>query len=361
MRLHNRYIFDTVIKKFFIILALLIAIIWFSKTISFVKYITENGIETSKFLSLFLLILPSFLIYLIPISLFIAITISINKFINHNEIAVLRNSYLSDFKISTPIIKIAFYMTFFSLIISFFLAPYSNKRLSTERENLKNNYSNISFNQSVFEHMKDLTIYINKKDSNAIFHGILLNDSRNKNIDLTITSNTGYLIIDKDSLILSMQDGTIQRFNKESNEVSILKFDEYAFNLREEEKIDQSYRWRIREMNIFELISPAIHSQLPNRDIFVAEIHKRISISLVNIILSIIPISILMTSEFSRRGNIKSILLCILLSILSLIIIIALIKSSEKNLILCYINYILISSITLFGLLAIKKSRIIKL
>ncbi len=361
MRLHNRYIFDTVIKKFFIVLFLLISIIWFSKTISFVKYITENGIEASKFLNLFILILPSFLLYLIPISLFIAVTISINKFINNNEIAILRNSYLSDFKISLPVIKISFYMMFFSLIISIFLAPYANKKLSVERNNLKNNYSNISFNDAVFENLKDITIYINKKDQDSKFYGIILNDSRNKEINLTITSQTGYLILEENSLVLSMQNGTIQRFNKANNEVNILNFEEYAFNLSEEEKVDYSRKWRVKEMNIFELLSPALYSSDDNRAIFIAEINKRVIIAIINIVLTIIPIAILMTNEFSRRGNLRSILASIFVAIATLIAIIAMIKSSQDNNFLIYINYSLIAAVIFIAIIAIKRSKIVKL
>lgn len=340
---------------------MLITIIWFSKTISFVKYITENGIETSKFLSLFVLILPSFLIYLIPISLFIAITISINKFINNNEIAVLRNSYLSDFKISLPIIKISIYMTFFSLIISLFLSPYTNKKLSIERNNLRNNYSNISFGESVFENLKDITIFINKKNKDSSFSGVVLNDSRNKLINLTITSKYGYLIVDNSNLVLLMKNGTIQRHNIRTNEVNILNFDEYAFNLNEEGRVDHSKKWRLREMNLFELLSQAIYYQSSDRVKFLAEMHKRISIALINIVLAIMPITILMGNEFSRRGNFKAIMKSVLLSLSTLILIIALIKSSEKNITLAYVNYFIIIIISILGLILVKKSKILKL
>jgi len=95
MLLYDRYIFRRVLAVFLAVVFLLVTLIWFSKTISFVKYITENGIELSQFLLLFLLILPWLLMFIIPISLFIAVVAVYNRMLVDNEIAILKNSGLT--------------------------------------------------------------------------------------------------------------------------------------------------------------------------------------------------------------------------------------------------------------------------
>ena len=327
-------------KKFFVTLLLLISVIWFSKTISFIKYITENGVDAYKFFALFILILPSFMIYLIPISLFIAVLVSLNKMMVHNEISIFRNSHLSDSKISAPIIKISIYMSILSLLIYFFIAPFSNQKLSVERNNIKNNYSNISFKEGVFENLKDITIFVNKKEGSTNFRGIVLNDNRNKEVDITIISESGYLVVEEGSLMLLMHDGQIQRYSRKEMETSTLRFDQYAFNLSEDGKVTHDRKWKMREVGIFDLIAKRIIAQGDQKHSIDVEIHKRISISLMSIAITLISLMFMMSKEFSRRGNMYSIICSVICVIIFSITLIALIRASESDILYSYVSYI---------------------
>lgn len=360
MKLHSKYAFDNTIKVFFIILSLLISIVWFSKTISFVRYITDNGVETSQFLFLFILILPAILVYMIPISLFIACGITINKMLMSNEIAILKSSGLSDFRIGMPIIKISLYMTFFCLVISMFLMPYSNKKLSITRQNLKNNYANISFNEGVFENMRDVTIFVAKKTEDSKLYGIILNDNRNKNVSLTITSKEGRLGLKNEKLFLYMTDGTIQRYNKESAQTDILEFDSYIFNLVEEEKIEERHSWKARERYIHELLNPSeTHNEEKIKE-YTAQIHKRIIISLFSLTMTLISLMFLLKKDFSRRGNFYSILYMVATSTVFLAITLSLFRISEINLNFVYLNYLNLVLFTLAPLVVIRLGRLTK-
>ncbi len=99
MRLYNRYIFSKTLTLFISIMVLLIALIWFSRAISFVSYITENGVEVQQIISLFVLILPWLLLFIVPVSLFVAILIIFNRLIVNNEITILKNSGLTKISI----------------------------------------------------------------------------------------------------------------------------------------------------------------------------------------------------------------------------------------------------------------------
>ena len=119
--LYFNYLFKKTLYQFLAIISILVSLIWFSRAISFMKYITENGISIGKFFYLFILILPWLLIFIVPISIFIAVIMVYGKMIKSNEITILKNSGLTKFQISKPIISLAILASIFCFIISFYL------------------------------------------------------------------------------------------------------------------------------------------------------------------------------------------------------------------------------------------------
>jgi len=193
MKLYNKYIFNKTAISFVSIASLLVILIWFSRTISFVKYITENGVELQQFSLLFLLILPWLLLFIIPISFFAAVLIVYNRMLINNEITILKNSGLTKISISKSTIALSVILTLFCYSISFYLMPLANKKLRSIRNNFENNYSNISFSKGAFEGLKSLTIYIKDKDEKNNLSGILLHDERSAETAITITARSGNL------------------------------------------------------------------------------------------------------------------------------------------------------------------------
>lgn len=343
MKLYQKYIFDKTLKIFFAILFLLVSLIWFSKTISFVKYITENGIELSQFLLLFLLILPWLLMFVVPISLFAAVLMVLNKMISDNEIAILKNTGLTNFKIARSPMMIAVMASLFCFVVALFLMPYANKKMRLSRINFENNYSNIGFSEGVFEGLKSLTIYVRKKDDNNRLYGVLLHDERNLQYSLTITSKTGNLSFEEGSLLLYMQDGTAQRYNRAANKTEILKFDDYVFNLSDnEDGKSKSMRWKPKERYLNELINP--EKGVSDQDLakYRAEIQQRITYPLMPIVVVLIACAVMLGGNFNRRGNAFNIAYAIIAATLFLSLTITLYRVIETSFYLTpllYLNY----------------------
>ena len=138
------------------------------------SFVTENGIEILDFFYLFVLILPWILIYLLPISFFIATLLSLNKLLQSNEITILKNCGLSNLKIAQPIIFFGLILTLFTYLLSFYLMPLSNKQLRISRHDIQENYTNISFTPQTFENLHQITIYTKNRDEKNNLYGILI-------------------------------------------------------------------------------------------------------------------------------------------------------------------------------------------
>lgn len=308
------------------------------------KYITENGIAVKQFFYLFVLILPWLLLFIIPISLLASILIIYNRLTSSNEITILKNAGLNKFFLAKPAVYLAIICSLVCFAISFYFMPYANKKLRLSRIDLTNNYANLSINPQTFESLKSMTIYVKSRDQENRLFGILLHDERNVEYSSTITAESGNIIAQDDSALLYMQNGTVQKFNYNSQKSEILHFDNYVFNLTEGERSKGGFRWKAKERYLNELLNP--EADTPDYDInnFRVELHQRFINPLLPMIFAIIGLACIMRGSFSRRGNSANIIIAIAIATLFLVITIAIysfIEKSAKFIPLLYLNFIL--------------------
>ncbi len=342
LKLYSKYIFYKTFVGFAACISILVSLIWFSRAISFVNYITENGVAIKDFLYLFILILPWLLIFIIPISLLGAILIVYNRLITSNEMAILRNAGLKKSTISLPAIYLALICTLICFSLSFYFMPYANKELRLSRNNLRNNYSNLSINPQTFESMQNLTIYVKNRDKNNQLFGILLHDERSVEYSTTITAESGKIVTHDNSALLYMKNGTVQKLNYQNKKSEILQFDDYLFNLSEGEEVTQKMHWKSKERYLNELIN--YEEDIPSYEIpkMRAELHRRFTQPFLPIIFAMLSLAFITRGTFSRRGNIFKIVQALSISITFLIISIAIysmIESSSKFIPLIYLNF----------------------
>lgn len=344
LKLYARYIFKNIFTGFAGFVVIFISLIWFSRAIGFVKYITENGVELSQFFSLLLLILPWLLLFIIPISLFASILLIYNRLIVNNEITILKNSGLTKFAISRPVALLAIIVSLLCFFISFYLMPYANKQLRLSRINFRDNYASLAFNPQTFESLKNLTIYTKNRDENNYLFGILLHDERDKEYSLTITAKSGHIIIENSSAMLYMENGTVQKFNYADCKSEILNFDSYVFSLSENQKDSSAMRWKPKERYLHELIFPEDGIEESERAKYWAELNERFTYPLIPLILAIIALASILRGGFNRRGNIGNIVLAIILAVIFLgatMMSYNFIESSPKSTPILYLNFLI--------------------
>lgn len=350
MKIYSRYILNRVIVGFLGFSAILISLIWFSRAIGFVKYITENGIEISKFFYLFVLILPWLLLFIIPVSFFAAILIIYNRLISTNEITILKNSGLTKGAIARPIASLAILLSLICFLIAFFIMPFANRELRLIRNDLKNNYANLAFNPKTFETFKNLTIYAKDRDENNKLFGILLHDERSKEYSLTITAKHGVITSNDYASLLYMEEGTVQKYNHVEKKSEILNFDTYVFNLTEGNADATAWHWKPKERYLTELLFPEIDLEEKDMTEFRSELNQRFTYPLLSIVFAAIALAFVLRGNFSRSGNLPNTIYAIITGTVFLIITIAsykLIDASANYMVLLYLNFIIFFALSL--------------
>lgn len=350
MQIYSRYVLTKTVTSFFGFLSILLCLIWFSRAIGLVKYVTENGVKLSQFLYLFLLILPWLLIFIIPISVFVAILMVYSRMINSNEITILKNSGLTKLTICRPVAGFVALSSVICFLISFYLLPFANQQLRLSRNDFRNNYTSLSFAPQTFETLNNLTIYAQNRDETNHLFGILLHDERSKKSSTTITATKGQIVVEENVALLYMIDGTVQRFNKETNKSEILNFDNYVFNLTEGKQTSKTPRWSAKERFFMDLLYPEPDADYLELEKFRSEIHQRITYVIFPIIFAMIALAAILHGQFRRKGTSANVIAAVIVAVIFLISTISicdLIGSAPGCVPLLYLNFALFIAVSL--------------
>jgi lipopolysaccharide export system permease protein len=171
-----------------------------------------------------------------------------------------------------------------------------------------------------------------------------LHDERSQKHSITITAESGNIATENNAAMLYMQNGTVQKFSYESHKSEILNFDDYVFNLTENQRVDDALRWKSKERYLTELLNPDDDSEELELERYRTEIHQRFTYPLLPIIFSAIALACILRGGFSRRGNISNIILAIFLAVIFLGAMMSsynLIETSAKFTPLLYLNFVL--------------------
>lgn len=231
----NRYIFKETALPFFIILFVLTFVLLMGKLLQIMDLMINKGISIFDIAKLIVFLLPSFLMFTIPIALLIAILIALGTLSADNEITVLRASGLSLLQLYKPV-AVASLITFaFTIIIGFFLVPQSNFASKRLLFDLAKQNAGIGIKEKVFNaDFKGIVLYADKIPVNGNYmEGVIVSDTRIPDEPNTIIARKAYLVSDPASLtvILRLEDGSIHMVSSNLKNYKKIDFKSYDINL----------------------------------------------------------------------------------------------------------------------------------
>ena len=217
-----KYFTFEIFKSFFTILFAFTAIAWTVRAVNFLDLVVENGHSINTYFFFSLLNVTNIITKFIPLSFLLALMLSIIKFERQNELIILWSSGVNKVRLVNLFFLISIIILFIQIFFSAFVTPNAlNKSRSLIRMSDFNSISSVIKINDFSDAFKNLTFFVEKKDSNNKMENIFIRDesntfkdlvsSQNDSNNVTIIAKTGF--IDKKKLILF--NGVIQSQNKE--------------------------------------------------------------------------------------------------------------------------------------------------
>jgi lipopolysaccharide export system permease protein len=317
MTILDRYILRQCLTGMIFITAALSAAVWLAQSLRLVDLIVNRGLSAALFLYLAVLILPRFFDIVLPIGAFIAVLFVFNKLTTESELVVMRATGLSQLALARPVFILAGIAWLVLMSLSAYFLPASNREFKDVQFEIRNRFISSLLQEGTFTTISDkLTIYIGSRNERGEVVGLLINDERDPQQPVTIFAERGaFADAGTGSSRVIMVNGNRQRFDRNSGKLSLLTFKQYTLDLQ---MLRDAPGVRFREAQerfLGDLFFPAADVDPGTRRSFIVEGHQRLVVPLSVFSFVMIPLACLLPGEFNRRGQLRRVLLAVVIAL----------------------------------------------
>lgn len=311
----TRYILRQLVVAMILVTAGLTCIIWLSQSLRFVEMIVNRGLSGGMFVYLTMLLLPNFLVLVLPIALFTVVVFTYSKLIGDRELMVMRAAGLSQFSLAKPALMLALVVVALGYVLNLYVVPQSYAKFRELQWDIRYTYTHILLREGAFNTVSDgVTVYVRQRTNDGKLLGILVHDQRDKEHPFTVMAAKGAMVETDGGARVVMFNGNRQAVDKDTNKLSILYFDRYVFDLATtRQSIDERYR-EPRERPLEELFNiDKVDPKLQHKEFgkFIVEGHKRLVSPLGVLAYTIVGLACLISGGFSRRTQTRQVCLAI--------------------------------------------------
>lgn len=309
----TRYILRQLAVGMVFVSAALACVLWLTQSLRLIEMIVNQGISVATFLKLTGMLMPSFLVVIIPIALFAVILFTYNKLNSDRELVVLRAAGLSNWTLAKPALILAAGATVVAYALSTWIIPTTVQSFREVQWSIRNDISNVLLQEGSFNKFgAGLTIYVRARGGEGELLGILVHDKRTPAKPVTLMAEKGALVFTETGPRILMVNGNRQQLPDGTGQLSVLNFDSYTVDLSTAHG-DSGARFRdARERSMMELLNVG-ETELGVVDYRRAkvELHQRLTTPLYCLGYALIALATLLSAGFDRRGQTATILVAV--------------------------------------------------
>lgn len=311
----TRYIFRQLCAGTVLLTLGLMCLVWLTQSLRFVELIVNRGLSLGIFLHLTLLLLPSFLALILPISVFAVVLFTYNKLVTDRELVVLRAAGWDQHQLARPALAMALLGTLVGFVLSLYVMPESFRSFRDQQFKIRTEYSSILLQEGVFNRIADdVTVYIRSRGEDGELIGILVHDNRDPKRPITMMAERGALVAREGQPRVVMVNGSRQEVERGTGRLKMLYFERSVVDLGNMGDDIGARYFEPRERNLTELFTITAE-EVGIRDIgrHRVEGHTRLITPLANISYTLIALATVLGGGFSRLGQTLRILTAVLI------------------------------------------------
>jgi len=303
----DRYIFLTAGGAFLAVLVVLTSMVWVTTALRRFDLLTSQGQTVWVFLTVTALSLPSLMVVIAPIALFLAIVYTLHKLNSDSELVAMSAAGVSPWHILRAPLVLSIAVAIVSVLVT---ADLGARSLRTLRDQLSNVNADIVTNVATPGRFtaidRRLTFHVRERTSNGILQGIFINDARKQDEVTTYIAERGRIIPSASVMILVLENGSIQRGGgAQKKNASIVEFERYGFDLSQFDPSASAGSDRAAFRSLGELLWPAADDKVYQEDTarFRVELHKRLSTPLYPIAAFVVAFAFLGSPRTTRQSR----------------------------------------------------------
>lgn len=306
MGLIERYVLGRLNSAFLMTLAALAGVVWVTQALRQMSLVTAKGQTLLIFLEISLLAVPFLLVVIAPFAVLAAAIFTLNALNAESELVVVSASGGSRLVVLKPILLLAGAVALVMFATMAELAPAAQRQLRVELTKVNVDLiANIVRPGRFTQIEQGLTFHIRNRAGDGSLAGLVIDDQRDQAFGYTYIAEQAVILETADRTLLVMRQGVLQRLQKETNSLSIVQFEAYAFDLSDLTAQEAKPVFRPSERPTAELWSPDFTDEYTLRNLhrFRSEFHDRFSQPLMPLAFAVIVFLALGDPRTTRQNR----------------------------------------------------------
>lgn len=304
MRLIDRYLLRQLLGPVALATLALTSVALLSQSLSGLDLIVNQRQSAVVFLKVTLLAMPQLMNLVLPIAVFVAALVALNRLHTEQEIVVCFAGGMSRWRVISPAMRLACTVAFLALLMNLWVQPAAYRAMREELFEVRTDLASTLVREGEFtEPTPGLTVYAQSVDGQGNLRNLFIHQNKPDGSSTTYTAQQGRVGRAQGRPVLIMRNGTNQEFSR-SGVLNYLTFDEYIFDLAPLAQTAELVHFKPSDRYLHELFFPDLQQdwERHNRLDMLAEGHARLASPLYNIAFMAMALAAIIGGGFSRLG-----------------------------------------------------------
>lgn len=272
--------------------------------------IVNYQVGVSVFFLMLMFSMPYFFVYIIPMSVMMAVLLAFLRLSNDNEIIALKAGGISVYRFLTPVMVFGLVCALFTGFMAVYGMPWGRtayKQLAFEvvRSNFNLGLKERRFNDS----FEGVMFYVNKIDpASGTLIDIFIDDHRKEGARIAVTAPKGVLFQGENDyrFILRLYDGAINQVRLADGSAHLIRFDTYDLQLDLNNAVGgvRTGKRNEKEMSLAELTTYLDTATDHDKRFYsvLIEFHRKFSIPFACVVLALLAVPLGIQTHTTRRS-----------------------------------------------------------
>lgn len=235
MLIIHRYIFRGLIPPFLVNLLFLTMIFLMTKVVKITRLIVNYNVDPGTIGLMLVFSIPHFMVFVLPMSVMLAILLTLMRMSGDNEITALKSGGVSLYRLLPPAILLAVAGCLATLFMTVYGMPQGLSAIRQLTYQMLADNTDIGLKARTFiNQFKGVTLYVNEVNlQNRKLKDVFIEDRRNPRAVSTIVAPEGLLLKDSEgrSSRLRLYNGMINQVERDKRSANAIYFTTYDINL----------------------------------------------------------------------------------------------------------------------------------
>ncbi len=310
MNLFQRYTFGQVRGPFLATMGALTGLAVLTQSLSNIDLVAEDGGTAFALFQITLLATPQVMALLMPIAIFLACAIAMNRMISDSELTVGAAAGLSRRERLSPFLRMAIYAVIINLGINLFVQPASFRQMREVLYEIRTDVVANFMREGEFVRLgENVTFYTREIGDNGVMYDVFIEDG-SEDLAVAYSAQRGVVVRADTGPVMLLENGVRTWLDEQGGQTAVT-FDSTEFDLSVFIDSSASFTFKESDKYLPELLDPSASeiARARSREDLYAEGHYRLSAPLYNLAFALLAMAAFMAVEHRRTGYTRFIIM----------------------------------------------------